>query len=693
MRLSRETREFAYRSMHGKYGDEGRETPAVEIEAADVSNRELYRRFLYAIAENAPLRLCPEEKLCGSATLGDAIDGWVPARMGDRRIGHISHLTVDFEDILKHGLSHREKRIKEELAKEQNEENREYLSLLCDTVEAFRIWHGRYLRETEKSRPDLYEILKKVPFSPAETFHEALQAVWMEFAFIRLYGNWPGIGRIDVLLGDYLKRDLSEKRITRKEARELLASFFIKGCEWIESDAHPAGGDAQHYQNIILGGTDEKGEDVTNEVTYLVLDIIEETGISDFPVTVRLHKKTPEKLLRKCASVVRHGGGVVAFYGEKTVMAAMKKAGYPAEKLWRFANDGCWETQIPGETSFEYIPFDSLQLLNRAMGLYDSEPKSFSSYEELYEAFLRELKECIDGMFRARVRDSYKKIGDRWECVRNANCETSVVDIFTRGCMENRRPYGKLGPRYTVLSPHLGGGADTANSLLAVNELVFKRGLISYGELTELLKNNWQGGEALRLFAKNKLTYYGNDDDEADSYAVRLISDFAAIVENAVNTIPDCPVKFVPGVSTFGRQIDWLPQRCATAFGGRKGDILAPNASPTPGTDVSGVTARIRSYCKTDLVGMTTGSALDIKLYPETVSGEDGIGVICALLRGFEREGGYFMQIDIVDKKVLRAARRDPEAYKTLSVRVSGWNARFVTLERKWQEMIEEGCR
>ena len=150
------------------------------------------------------------------------------------------------------------------------------------------------------------------------------------------------------------------------------------------------------------------------------------------------------------------------------------------------------------------------------------------------------------------------------------------------------------------------------------------------------------------------------------------------------------PVHFVPGVSTFGRQVDWLPNRTATAFGYRKGDILAGNDSPTPGTDCAGATAMIKSHCKADLVRQSCGAALDVKILPATLSGQSGVDALVSLMRGFLALDGFFLQLDAVDVETLRAAQENPQDFKTLSVRVSGWNARFVTLNREWQNMIIE---
>lgn len=200
---------------------------------------------------------------------------------------------------------------------------------------------------------------------------------------MRLCGNWPGIGRIDWLLGDYLEKDLADATLTLDEAREILAHFFIKGCEWVKGGDYGSG-DAQHYQNILLAGVDENGKEVTNAVTHLVLDILEELGISDFPTTVRINKNTDTKLLTRIAEVIRYGGGVVAVYNEDLIIESLTDYGYELDEARRFANDGCWEIQIPGKTFFTYIPFDALQILQQIVFDNRSKNTCFSDFNSLY---------------------------------------------------------------------------------------------------------------------------------------------------------------------------------------------------------------------------------------------------------------------------------------------------------------------
>ncbi len=690
VRLSNNTREYAWESLHGKYGEDTKKVMFVSMDdVTEFENLSEYQKYDLAIAKiasTAPIRICENELISGSATLGQAILHHVPAKFnGEVLCSSVSHVTLGFDKIVKLGVNSIENEVINRLNdKNLSEAQKEILVSMKNTIGAMRIWHKRYLDLLKDTKPDIYKNLLNVPFKPAQNFYEAVQSLWFAFAFTRLCGNWPGIGRIDEILGDYLKNDLKRGVLTLEGAREILASFFIKGCEWIQKDTPVGSGDAQHYQNIILSGIDIEGNDVTNEVTYLVLDIVEELGISDFPISVRLNKNTPQKLLNRVAEVIRHGGGIVAVYNEPLVIDSLVSFGYSADEARRFANDGCWEVQVPGKTCFTYSPFDSLQiLLNNTLGL-DSTSVHYNSFDELYTKFKSEMKEQIERIYNDTLNQRIGRVpGEDWHW--NATVPCSVVSLFTEGCIETGLPYLGGGARYTLVSPHIGGAPDVGNSLYAINKLVFEEQRLSLNELMEILKNNWEGHEALRQYVLNKYIYYGNDNDEADSYTARVLNDFADMVAELNGR---SPILFPSGVSTFGRQIGWAKTRMAVPFGHKKGEILSANTSPTPGTDLEGATAIIKSYCKADLKKQVNGAALDVKLYPSTVQGDNGLNALVSLLKGFVELGGYFMQLDVVDAEVLKQAQEHPEDFKTLSVRVSGWNARFVTLDKEWQDMI-----
>lgn len=206
----------------------------------------------------------------------------------------------------------------------------------------------------------------------------------------------------------------------------------------------------------------------------------------------------------------------------------------------------------------------------------------------------------------------------------------SVISLFEQSCIEKGLSYKEGGTVYTVVSPHIGGLPDAVNSLYAIKKAVFDDKIISFGEFMKTLENNWDGSEDLRKYILNDYTYFGNDNDEVDEIAAKILNDFSdACMEYDSKT----PVRFVSGVSTFGRQIEWASARSAAPFGRKKGDVLSGNLSPTPGTDYSGAAAIIKSYCKADLRKQYTGAALDIGFVPSNIDSENAISALAGLIK------------------------------------------------------------
>ncbi|MEA4889866.1 MAG: pyruvate formate lyase family protein [Clostridiaceae bacterium] len=692
VRLKESTRMFAWESLHGKYGDDAMRHPFIDMDACrdfdDLSDDRKYDAIIMAIAREAPVRLCEDELVSGAATLGGAVGHVLPAiRHGKTVLFGVSHVTLGFDRVLKTGIRGIEHEIDIRLQDQSlSSEQKTVLYGMKNAITAMSVWHKRYLDAARESKPQIYQNLLRVPFETPRNFHEAVQSLWFTFAFTRLCGNWPGLGRIDEMLGPYLKQDLARGILTLDEAREILAGFFIKGCEWIQSNTPAGSGDAQHYQNIVLCGLNAEGREITNEVSYLVLDIVEELPIGDFPITVRMSEQTPHPFKRRIAEVMRHGGGVIAVYNEPLIIRSMINFGYSVHEARRFANDGCWEVQVPGKTYFTYRPFDSLRILLDDTLNLKGKPAHFDHFASLYDKFKHDLQSAVENIYAQTVSQRLSGGTENiWRWLPANPC--AVVSLLTDGCIQSGRSYLAGGAEYTVVSPHIGGVVDAGNSLHAINKLVFEDHKVTFDELMQILVDDWDGHETLRQFVLNQYPYYGNDNDEADACTARILDDFADMV-SALNK--RSPILFPAGVSTFGRQIEWAASRSAVPFGYRKGDILSGNASPTPGTDTAGATAVIRSYCKADLVRQTCGAALDIKLFPTTVQGENGVLSLMALIDGFIALGGFFLQLDVIDAEILKKAQDNPKDYKTLSVRVSGWNARFVTLDKEWQTMIME---
>jgi formate C-acetyltransferase len=256
---------------------------------------------------------------------------------------------------------------------------------------------------------------------------------------------------------------------------------------------------------------------------------------------------------------------------------------------------------------------------------------------------------------------------------------------LVEGCIEKARGYYQRGPQYTVFAFHAGGLPDVANALLAIQEVVYKEKRLSLPELVAALRQDWAGQVALRQWIRHNVPFYGNGEPAADEMVRRVFDDFTTLVGD----VPERNgVKRPAGLSTFGRQIKWASERGATAAGTHCGEYLSNNFSPAPGTEKNSLTGVIRSFCSVDYMKLPNGTALDIKVHPSSLQGEDGLIALIGVMKSFVELGGWFMHIDVVDSAVLHDAQLHPERYTDLAVRISGWSARFVTLSPEWQEMI-----
>ena len=690
------TRRFAYESLQAKYGRETEDTPYVTLDDipgfAEMAPYDQYDAAIGRIVSECPIRFAPDELICGSATLGAAVWHQVPAYFnGTNAFPGVSHLTSGFDRAVSEGVDCWENRIDARLESDDiDDHSRTVLKSMKNAIGAMRVWHGRYMDAikekisvSEGSDKEywtkLADNLRGVPFKRPETFRQAVQSVWFCFAFLRLVGTWPGIGRLDVMLEPFYEADRRAGRITYDEARTLIAHFFIKGCEWIRLDTRGSG-DAQHYQNIVLGGVRRDGSVVVNDITYMCLSVVEEFPIPDYPIAVRMREDSPKELYEAVARVMRHGSGVAAIYNNDLVIDSLLDYGYDIEEARDFANDGCWEVQVPGKTCFTYCPMDMYPLLqDAALHLREDTTPEYPDFESLYAAFRKALAEDIEGW-----RKGAEGVA-RWDA------PMSAVSLFCGGCIEKARGYMDHGAIYSSYSQHYGGVPDTVNCLYAIKKMVYDEKLISLSDLCDILRRDWQPKDGsdektaqIYKYARS-LRYYGNDNPECDSLIRRVVRDFTDIQrERKVINGTLCP----PGLSTFGRQIEWAPNRVAGAAGNRAHQVLANNIAPSPGTDISGATAVIRSACSIDFSQLTCGAALDLKLDPSSVKGEDGVNALVGLMKAFVRLGGFFLQIDVLDAAMLIDAKAHPEKYPNLAVRISGWSARFVTLDDKWQDMI-----
>ena len=701
VRLSARTRALAQWAKNGEFGKEMESRYCAVLDDPDFLQKDVYERFvaaLEAVVEQDPIRLTDGEWLAGSAAFNKARQSRFPIALAGRDPQEVffwgaDHLTPGFEKVLKEGLDSVEEEIRASLANHAPEPDKcHYLIQTQRCLALLRRWHRRYLEaldgkiagtggEIQARYRAVRRNLIRVPFAPAEDFREAVQSLWFMFSILRSLGNWAAVGRVDYLLGPYLERDLAAGTITLDEAREYIAHFWIKGCDWVDLQTNPfsrpGSGDGQNYQNVVLSGLDDQGNDITNPVTYLVLDVVEELGISDFPIAVRLSTRSPETLVRRVAQVAKLGGGILAMYNDDVVIPSLVKFGYPVEEANVYANDGCWEVQVPGRTDFNYWAWDVLAIFQREVLRLTEEGPSrlpYRSIPEILEAFLN----AVDRQYQKDLARDHRSLF----IVANP-----VMSMLVDGCIRDGVDFASGGAHYRVRGVHAGGLPDVANALCAIDHVVFQKKMMDLDRFIDIVKADFEGHEALAACLRTEIRYYGNGGGEGDEMMKTL---FRAYTELIGRTKIKDGWRFPAGISTFGRQItaEFLDNRVANPTGHRKGAFLSNNITPTPGTDTAGATALLRSYGMLNLVDLPGGTALEIRLSPATVRGEEGTESLMDFLYAFCELGGYFIQPDIVDAALLRAAQKDPEAYSNLSVRVTGWSARFRTLSENWQKMI-----
>jgi len=577
--------------------------------------------------------------------------------------------------------------------------------------------------ETEERAAELREIARvcrKVPMQPAGSFQEALQSVWLIHAILQSTLDYTSIGRVDQYLYPYYRKDIDTGRLTISRAREMLGSFLVKFNERVQLDnGHiedhfsfgdwSQGGDPNletthlkmsndlpytygqsqnHWlQNCIVGGLTPDGRDGTNELTHLVIELINELELIDPLVSLRLHKDSPKAIVETAARWLARGGAQPTIFNDDVVIPGMVKyLGIPLEDARDYSNDGCWETLPYGRTEFSYGHIEVLlsleSTLNRGRSLLNGnpigpdsgEPSGFKSFEDLLAVFKEQVRQRIDAAVENKLKyyDEVHKI---------------APDPFLSGLLEDCLKKGKditqRGARYRLYAPLVTGFSHCVDSLAAIKKVVFEEKLVSLDKLVEALRSDWQGEERLRQYCLNKVPKYGNDDDYVDAIGVELLKFFCDYFDEWNKKVDW--ITFAAGIGTF-ENYPRFGYICGASADGRRAQApLSSNYSPSFGADKNGPTAVIKSATKFDLARLNDGCPIDLKMN----FGGDGSLVLKDFIRGFIRLGGNILTISKVSTETLREAQRQPEKHASLRVRLGGLTAYFVQLcETQQNEFI-----
>lgn len=530
---------------------------------------------------------------------------------------------------------------------------------------------------------EIARICARVPEQPASSFHEALQSLWLTHMAVCLesMNSAVSFGRMDQYLHPYYRRDVARGRINAKRARELLLCFSAKATEHVFHISERASllhGGYLVVQAAIVGGIDRSGKDAANELTDIFLDVMEESGLRDPNYQVRIHPKSSKRYVRRALDVARCGNGVPALFNDEMAIAALQAHGYPLRESREYAIVGCVEPSFPGKSFFSTdaalfnIPVCLELALNRGrkfgsrrqIGLPTPDPVSFTTMSEVLDAFRAQLEHMVS-----------RFVGDI-QIIERGNRDfnpTPFSSLLVDGCMESGRDLTEGGALYNSSGIQGVGVADTADSLAALDHVVFKRRRYSMAEVIGALRDNFAGAAKIRA-ELGKAPKFGNDNELPDGYAQMVALLFHTALSRHKNTRGG---PYVPGFYSSTCHVAFGMRTGALPSGRLSGEPFAPSLGAAHGADRQGATALLNSVARIDSRLSPNGYALNLRFDPGTVSGERGVAILESLMKGFFSSGGLEMQMNVLDATMLADARRNPGKYPGLVVRVAGYCAYF----------------
>ena len=550
-------------------------------------------------------------------------------------------------------------------------------------------------RRTELER--IAEVCERVPAQAPRDFHEALQAYWFyHLGVITELNGWDAFnpGHLDQHLAPFFERGLADGSLTRERAKELLGCFFVK------FNNHPAppkvgvtaqeSGTYTDFANINIGGLTRDGADAVNEVSYLLLEVIDEMHLLQPSNNIQLSVESPDRFLRAALEVIRKGYGFPSVFNTDAIVKELIRQGKTVEDAREGGASGCVEAGAFGKEAYILTGYFNLpKLLELALndgvdprtgsqlGPKTGDSADFATFDELFEAWRAQVGHFVDIKHRGN---------EIWERAYAEHAPAPFLSLIIDDCIATGRDYNAGGARYNTSYIQGVGIGSITDSMSAIKHHVFDNGDLSLSELVETLAGDFDGREPLRRRLVNRTPRYGNDDDRADDLMVRCFEAFFEAVDGR------------PNLRGGKYHIDMLPTTCHIYFGSvigampdgrRAGQPLSEGISPVQGADRKGPTAVFKSAAKMDHL-RTGGTLLNQKFTPQLLEGKTGIDLLVGLVRGYFGMDSHHVQFNVVSADTLREAQADPESHRNLIVRVAGYSDYFCDISRELQDEIIE---
>lgn len=580
------------------------------------------------------------------------------------------------------------------------------MDISCDAVILFAERHAELAEQMAENESDpvraaelrkIAEVCRYVPASKPRTFHEAIQMYWfVHLGTITELNGWDAMnpGHFDQHLAPFYNTEIAAGTLSRDEAKELLC------CFWIKVNNHPAppkvgitareSGTYNDFTNINIGGITSDGKDGVSEVSYIMLEIVEELHILQPGNAVHVSKVTPDRFLNVACKVIRQGHGYPSVFNPDTYVVELMRQGKSLKDAREGGCSGCIEVGAFGKEAFILTGYLNVPkvievtlnngidpVTGKRISIETGDPRDFESYEELYDAFLKQLNFIVEA--KVRVSNYIDRMFAKY-------APAPFLSVVIEDCISKGRDYYDGGPRYNTNYIQCTGLGTVTDSLSALKKHVFEEKTFSMEKVLDAVAKNFEGEEFLRQTIINKTPFFGNDDDYADDIALQVYADLLAAIDGKPNTKGE----------TF--HLNMLSTTCHIYFGkvmgatpnGRfAGKSISDGTSPSHGADTHGPSAVVRSLTKLDHT-MSGGTLLNQRFLPSLLKRDEDIAKLGQLIRSYFTLGGHHIQFNIVDTATLKAAQECPEDYKDLLVRMAGYSDYFNDMNADLQQEVIE---
>jgi pyruvate formate-lyase/glycerol dehydratase family glycyl radical enzyme len=570
------------------------------------------------------------------------------------------------------------------------------MQIAADALMRYAERHAEKARELQRKEKNperkrelkkIADVCSRVPAHAPRDFWEALQYYWfIHLGVITELNPWDSFnpGRLDQHLYPFYRKGLEDGSLTQEKAKELLQLF------WIKFNNHPAppkvgvtAEESNTYNDFALintGGVKSDGSDAVNELSYLILDVIEEMRIPQPSSMVQISKKSPDNFLKRALRIIKTGFGQPSVFNADVIVQELLRQGKTIEDARDGGASGCVETGAFGKECyiltgyFNMVKVLEITLNNgvdprtgRKIGLETCNPVKFSSFGELFDAFRKQLNHFVD--IKIRGNNIIERLYAEY-------LPTPFLSLLIDDCISKGKDYNDGGARYNTSYIQGVGLGTITDSLAAISHQVFDKRQATLKELLKALKANFEGYESLRHRLLDRTPKYGNDDDCADNIMRAIFEAYYRAIDGRPNTKGgNYRINLLPTTVHiyFGKVVG------ATPDGRKAGEPLSEGVSPVQGADRKGPTAVIKSVSKIDHA-RTGGTLLNQKFAPELLADDQGLEKLAHLIRTYFKLDGHHMQFNVVSADTLRDAQKHPEKYKDLMVRVAGYTDYFVDL-------------